>query len=69
MIVDLTGDQFDKDPAVPVKCEKIFVGDMQDFHKQFRIVSREMSTGINSLGSGSWDRMYKLYDSIMKYME
>lgn len=69
LIVDLTGDQFDKDPSIRIKAPAIYVGPVGEFHKQFNVVREEHSCGIECLGSGCHDRMYGLYNKIMKYME
>ena len=66
-IVDLTGDQFEYDASVPIKAEPIYVGKMDDFHRQFKIRRQEHSCGLECLGDGCWDRMYSLYDAIMKH--
>ena len=67
--VDLTGDQFEDDPSVPIKAEAVHVGKTDDFHRQFEIRRQEHSCGIECLGDGSWERMYGLYDAIMRHME
>lgn len=67
-LIDLTGDQFDNDPSVPIKVEPIYVGKMAAFHSQFDIRQQVHSCGIECLGDGCWDRMYGLYDA-MKYMK
>ncbi|MBR3311412.1 MAG: hypothetical protein IKG15_06225 [Solobacterium sp.] len=68
-IVDLTGDQFENDPSVPIKAGSIYVGKMDDFHRQFKISRQEHSCGIECLGDGCLDRMYGLYNAIMKHMK
>lgn len=68
-LVDLTGDQFQNDPSVPIKAEPVYVEKMDDFHRQFETRRQEHSCGIECLGSGCWDRMYSLYNAIMKHME
>ena len=68
-IVDLTGDQFQNDPSVPIKAKSIYVGKMDGFHRQFNIRRQEYSCGIECLGDGCWERMYGLYDAIMLHME
>lgn len=68
-VVDLTGDQFDDDPDIRIKSIPVYVGPMSDFHKQFENPQIEHSCGIECLGSGSHERMYRLYDAIMKHME
>lgn len=68
-IVDLTGDQFENDPSVLIKAEPIYVGKMNDFHRQFKIKRQEHSCGIECLGDGCWERMYGLYDVIIQHME
>ena len=68
-VVDLTGDQFDDDPDIIIKSIPVYVGAMGEFHKQFGNVRSEHSCGIECLGSKSHERMYRLYDSIMKHME
>ena len=68
-IVDLTGDQFKDDPSVPIKTVSVYVGKMDDFHRQFEIKRQEHSCGIECLGDGCWYRMYDLYDTIIRYLE
>ena len=68
-IVDLTGDQFEDDPSVSIKAVSVYVGKMDAFHRQFAIKRKEHSCGIECLGEGCWDRMYSLYDAIIKYLE
>lgn len=65
MIVDLTGDQFNNDPALPIKANAVYVGLMDDFHRQFKVERSSHSCGIECLGDRSWDRMYASYDAIM----
>ena len=67
-VVDLTGDQFENDTAIKIKGKKVYVDLMGSFHRQFKIVRREPSCGIDCLGDGCRDRMYRLYNSIIKYM-
>ena len=67
-VVDLTGDQFDNDSDIKVKTIPVYVGFMGDFHKQFRDLHSEHSCGIECLGSGSHERMYRLYDAISLHM-
>lgn len=66
--VDLTGDQFDNDSSLPINAGSVYVGMVDDFHRQFDIIEEKHSCGIECLGDGSWDRMYGLYNAIMKYM-
>ena len=68
-LVDLTGDQFENDPSIPIKAESIYVGKMDSFHRQFEIRWQEHSCGIECLGSGCWGRMYGLYNAIMKHVK
>lgn len=68
-IVDLTGDQFDNDSSVLIKTNEVYVGKMDNFHRQFKIARSELSCGIDCLVSGSWDRMQSLYQKIIRYME
>ena len=68
-IVDLTGDQFDFDPALRIKLNGVFVGDNSPFHRQFTILYEEPSNGILSLGEASHERMYRLYEIIMNNIE
>lgn len=67
-VVDLTGDQFENDSDIIIKSIPVYVGPMGAFHKQFEIVQSKHSCGIECLGIDSHVRMYKLYESIMKYM-
>lgn len=68
-LVDLTGDQFNNDPSVLIKAEAVYVGKMDDFHRQFKIRRQEHSCGIECLGDGCWDRMYSLYNGILEHLE
>lgn len=68
-LVDLTGDQFNNDPSVLIKAEAVYVGKMDDFHRQFKIRRKEHSCGIECLGDGCWDRMYSLYNGILEHLE
>lgn len=67
-IVDLTGDQFENDPSVPIKADAVYVGKMDSFHSQFKISQKVHSCGIECLGERSHDRMYHLYDKIIQYI-
>jgi hypothetical protein len=67
-VVDLTGDQFDNDTDISVKSVPVYVGKKGRFHNQFSDCQSERSCGIECLGEGSWERMYRLYDAIMKYI-
>ena len=68
-IVDLTGDQFENDPSVQIKARAVYVGKLDDFHRQFAIRRKEHSCGIECLGDACQDRMYDLYNAIMEYMK
>ena len=68
-LIDLTGDQFENDSSVPIKTNSVYVDKMDDFHRQFKIRSRDYSCGIECLNEACWGRMYGLYDAIMRYME
>lgn len=68
-LIDLTGDQFDNEKGVIIKSEPVYVGHMDDFHRQFQIRFSEPSCGIECLGEGCQDRMYGLYTKIMKYLK
>ncbi len=68
LLIDLTGDQFETDPSIPIKANAVYVGEMDAFHRQFKIFRQEHSCGIECLGDGCWKRMFSLYDSIMKYI-
>lgn len=65
-LIGLTGDQFKNDPSVPIKVKAVYVGKMDVFHRQFSVKRRERSCGIECLGDGCWERMYKLYDVIVQ---
>lgn len=67
-LIDLTGDQFDNDPVIPIKAPSIYVGKMGGFHRQFEIKRQERSCGIECLGDDCKDRMYWLYSIIMKHI-
>lgn len=68
LLIDLTGDQFEADASIPIKANAVYVGAMDAFHRQFQIFRKERSCGIECLGNGSHERMYGLYDSIIKYI-
>ena len=68
-VIDLTGDQFNKVPTVLIKGPAVYVGKKGRFHKQFKIERKEYSCGIECLGDDCIDRMYWLYNTIMKYLE
>ena len=65
-LVDLTGDQFNNDPSVLIKAEAVYVGKMDDFHRQFKIRRQEHSCGIDCLCDGWRDRMYNLYKTVFR---
>lgn len=67
-VIDLTGDQFDNDSDIKVKTIPVYVGSMSDFHKQFENPQIEHSCGIECLGIGSHERIYRLYDAVMRHM-
>jgi hypothetical protein len=67
-IIDMTGDQFNNDPSLPIKANPVYVGKMDSFHRQFEIIRQEPSCGIESLGDSCRNRMNNLYDSIMAYI-
>ena len=68
LVIDLTGDQFENDDAIPIKAKAVYVGKMDAFQCQFIIQRRVHSCGIESLGSDSQNRMYALYQKISKYI-
>lgn len=68
-VIDLTGDQFDKVPAVLIKGPAVYVGRKGRFQQQFDIKRTVNSCGIECLGDDCKDRMYWLYNTIMKYLE
>ena len=68
-IVDLTGDQFDNDPALIVKGQAVYVGGSSFFHEQFEVDREELSKGIETLNGACWERMYRLYEIIMNNIE
>ncbi len=68
-LIDLTGDQFNNDSSVPIKTEAVYVGKMDDFHRQFEIRRQKHSCGIECLGTGCRKRMHGLYDGIRKYLK
>lgn len=68
-VVDLTGDQFANDQSLRVKTVDIYVGPMDEFHKQFEIVRQEHSCGIMSLPNTCRERMNMLYDVITECMQ
>ena len=37
-LIDLTGDQFENDPSIPIKTNSVYVDKMDDFHRQFKIM-------------------------------
>lgn len=69
MIVDITGDQFKFDEIFLNYDKKVFVGSGDEFHSLFMIMRREISLGIESLGEMSHDRMYWLYNTILRYLD
>ena len=66
-LVDLTGDQFDKDDNFPIKETAIYVGEMDKFHLQFRIIEKTHCCGIESINTSAHSRMYNLYNIIMNH--
>ena len=40
-LVDLTGDQFENDPSIPIKASPVYVGKMDAFHSQFKTKRRK----------------------------
>ena len=68
-IIDMTGDQFDNDPAIQFKTEAVYVGEIGNFHQQFNIIGKGISCGIESLNSDCHERMYSLYNAIMRHMD
>lgn len=64
----MTGDQFENDSSIPIKANAVYVGEMDEFHCQFQIFRQEHCCGIECFGNGCWERMNRLYDSIMKYL-
>ena len=69
VLIDLTGDQFDRDDDIQIKAVPVYVARKEKFHEQFDCPQTERSCGIECLGIGSHDRMYGLYDKIMKHMK
>lgn len=67
-VIDLTGDQFDRDSDIKVKTIPVYVDRMDEFHRQFENPKSEHSCGIECLGAGCHERMYGLYDKIMTHM-
>ena len=66
--IDLTGDQFDKDSSILIKTHPIYVGRMDDFHRQFKIQVKEHSCGIPCLSETAHERMNGLYNIIKDTM-
>lgn len=67
-IVDLTGDQFKDDSSIQIKSIDVYVGNITDFHRQFTVVRKEHSCGIESLDEGCRKRMYRLFKIIEKHI-
>lgn len=67
-IIDLTGDQFDQDSDIPIKSMPVYVGRGGEFHEQFECLCEERSCGIECLGTGSHNRMYDLYEKVMRQL-
>ncbi len=69
-IVDITGDQYNNDSILDVKCPAVYVGIMDDFHLQFANLGIEENyIGIDGLGKHSHERLYSLYNTIMEYYD
>lgn len=71
LIVDLTGSQgqFKYDPLFLNYDKDVYVGSTDDFHALFRVERGEPCRGIEDLSSDCWNRMYGLYETIMRYLE
>lgn len=69
LIIDLTGDQFKYDPVFLNYDQEVYIGSLDKFHALFEVEYREPSYGIESLGSDCWNRMRRLYNIIVEYIE
>lgn len=69
IIIDITGDQFRDDPDFLNYHKSIYIGEIDDFHKMFRVDSSGIrdNNGLDALGSFCRPRLKKLYKKIMSY--
>lgn len=68
-VVDLTGDQFKNDSTFLRYDKEVYVGEIDAFHSLFEEYRRVEFCGIEDLSENCWERMYSLYNIILKYLE
>ena len=69
IVIDLTGSQFKNDRVFLNYNKEVYVGPIDAFHELFEIDRKERSRGIEDLSVDCWDRMYHLYDTIIRFLE
>lgn len=69
LIIDLTGSQFRYDTVYINYDKDVYIGPMDAFHKLFEKTNIKQYKGIEDLNSDCWDRMFKLYDTIICFLE
>lgn len=69
-IIDITGDQFKEKPEFLNYDKSIYIGTEDDFHKLFKVESRNIreNNGINTLGRMCQPRLKKLYRIIISQL-
>lgn len=68
-IIDITGDQFKNKDEYGFFNQKVFVGELSDFHKLFEVEVRGIreNKGLNAL-NGASPRLWKLYNMILEWI-
>ena len=69
-IIDITGDQFKYNSALLNYDIPVYVGKEDNFHKLFEEEDRDIHIhdGISALGCGCQNRLWELYQKIIKYI-
>lgn len=71
MIIDITGDQFSDNPAFLDYSKKVYIGEIDVFHKLFTVEKLDVrkSVPLCDLGCLNPARLPGIYDIIMEYIE
>lgn len=69
-IIDITGDQFKRNPTFLNYDNPVYVGRKDKFHGLFEVEDRDVYEhhGINALGSACRPRLWDLYKKTVKYI-
>lgn len=70
MIIDITGDQFRYNPNFMNYSETVYIGERDAFHILFEVEKRDVKKnyGLKPSGNRCQQRLYELYNTIMKHI-